>query len=538
MTAMAAPHASADASADAAVFSPSSNSHEVRRVLEAVHDGIVIAHEGGVAFKNEAMRALLVREEPVLRVQSPARLIRFLLNQVARSDRSQLASALLRVLQGKEPAVECEVRVISGEQPRFVIFFVDTVSFGGRPALMITARDVSESRRIKELLNRSERMAAIGTLAAGVAHEINNPLSYLTTNLEYSVERVRYLDQILLGKSVQVESPAKLRMLLGPLLLALKEAHDGSSRVARIVSDLKVLSRESDNEQAPVDLGQAIDTAMNMAERAYCYRARFTRECPEGSSVWGTETRIVQVFLNLLVNAAQAFHDDDPTHNLITIRCSVDRQITIIEVEDNGPGIALEDHEKIFSPFFTTKPVGEGTGLGLSICHGIVYGCGGTVSVESEPGKGAKFRVCLRTCDREAPASVSRRTLRPSGRARILIVDDEVLLVRSLTRLLQEQHDITTAANGREGLERILEDGPFDLVLCDLMMPEMTGMELFEEVRRQDPQVAEQFVFLTGGAFSEKARTFLASVNNPKLDKPIPPHLLRNIVATVLGAET
>jgi two-component system, cell cycle sensor histidine kinase and response regulator CckA len=531
------PIAGSSRAAEGTELLPSSRATEYHRLLETVHDGIAIAHEDGVAFRNRAMCALLPQEEPVLRTPSPARLMRFLLNQVVRSDRSCLATALVRVLRKNESGVECEVRVISSDEPRFVIFFLDAVSFSGRPSLMISGRDVSESRRIKELLNRSERMAAIGTLAAGVAHEINNPLSYLTTNLEYSVERVRYLDQILLGRSVQVESPARLRMLLGPLLSALKEAHDGSSRVARIVSDLKVLSRESDNELLPLDLWQAIDTAVHMAERAYCYRAQFKWECPQGSRVWGTETRIVQVFLNLLVNAAQAFRTDDPTHNLVTIRAWVDQQVTVVEVTDNGPGILREDHERIFAPFFTTKPVGEGTGLGLSICHGIVYASGGTVSVESEPDKGATFRVCLRTSDREAPASSSRRSVRPSGRARILIVDDEVLLVRSLTRLLQEQH-VTSAANGREGLERILKDGPFDLVLCDLMMPEMTGMDLFEEVRRKDPQIAELFIFITGGAFSDKARAFLASVTNPKLEKPVPPHLLRNIVATALGAES
>jgi signal transduction histidine kinase/CheY-like chemotaxis protein len=525
------------ASAHDSGFISGSGTTEFHRLLDAVHDGIVIVHDEGVAFKNEAMRAVLVREEPTSRVKGVARLIRFLLGLVERSDRSQLASALLRVIRGEESTGSCEVRLTSGKDTRFVSFFVDAITFAGRPSLMLTARDVSDYRRIRELLHRSERMAAIGTLAAGVAHEINNPLSFVTSNLEYSVERVRYLDQILLGRSLQVESPAKLRMLLDPLLLALKEAHDGSSRVARIVGDLKILSRETGNELVPVDLGRSIDTALNMAERAYCYRVRFTSECPVGVCVWGQETRIVQVFLNLLINAAQAFGSDDPTHNLVALRAWVDQNTTIIEVVDNGPGIAQENQAKIFSPFFTTKPVGEGTGLGLSICHGIVYAAGGTISVESAPGNGANFRVCLRTCDREAPASNTRRTLRPEGRARILIVDDEALLVRSLVRLLQEHHDIATAANGREGLEQILSDGPFDMILCDLMMPDMTGMDLFEEVRRLDPEIAERFVFLTGGAFSERARTFLASVTNTKLDKPIPPHLLRNIVATVLGAE-
>jgi signal transduction histidine kinase len=519
-------------------MAPVSSSHprEFRKLLEAFHDGIVIAHDGRIVFENEAILTILGHDGVAPRPTGAPRLVRCLLSRVTRSARSQLASALIRVARGAASALECEVPLSIDQRAKFVRFFLDSISFQGRPSLMVTARDVTEYREIKELLNRSERMAAIGTLAAGVAHEINNPLSYVTTNIAYAVERVRYLDQILLGSSVQIESPSTLRLLLGPLLHALKEAHDGSHRVATIVRDLRTLSRETGGERVVVDLSRTLDVALHMAEQTYRYRAQFISDYLGVGLVWGTETRLIQVFLNLIVNAAQAFERDDPRNNLVIIRGAIEGKTTVIEVEDNGPGIAREHHEKIFSPFFTTKPVGEGTGLGLSICHGIVYSLGGTISLESEPGLGAKFRVCLETAEHESPPSKPRRTsMRPQGRARVLIIDDEILLLRSLARLLQEHHDITTARNGREGLDQIQNSGPFDLVLCDLMMPEMTGMDLYEALRRQAPEMAERFVFLTGGAFSERARTFLASIDNPKLEKPIEPHLLRNIVATFLS---
>src|SRR5690606_13572825 len=176
----------------------------------------------------------------------------------------------------------------------------------------------------------------------------------------------------------------------------------------------------------------------------------------------------------------------------------VEGEQSIAEVEDNGPGIPEENLERIFDPFFTTKPVGVGTGLGLSICHGLIESMDGSLTVHSEVDKGTTFRVTLRCSQEKAPGSVRKGpSLRPDIRARVLIVDDEPLILRSVARLLRDQHDVETAHNGVEGLAKIRDDGPFDLVVCDLMMPEMTGMDLHQAVQAYNPEIASRFVFLT-----------------------------------------
>jgi CheY-like chemotaxis protein len=404
---------------------------------------------------------------------------------------------------------------------------------------MMTARDVTKERAMTDQLNRAERMASIGTLAAGVAHEINNPLAYVTINIAYCVERLRYIEELLEGRSVKLGSPESLRTLLGPMGQALAEAHQGTSRVATIVRDLRALTRQDSEQEFDVALPLALETAIHMVEPEFRFVATLERDFALAGSVRGNETRIVQVFLNLILNASQAFTTNDPGTNRITLRARSEGPITICEVQDNGPGIAQANLEKIFLPFFTTKPVGVGTGLGLSICHGLVNAMGGTLTVESTPGKGSTFRVALRTAESSAPRSVRRLpSAAPNGRARILLVDDEPLILRSVARLLRDQHDIEVAANGREAYDMLTSGEQFDLVVCDLMMPIMTGMELFEAIAKIDKPLCDKFVFLTGGAFTEGARRFLSTVENPTLDKPVQPNLLRSVVSGVLGGHT
>jgi len=206
----------------------------------------------------------------------------------------------------------------------------------------------------------------------------------------------------------------------------------------------------------------------------------------------------------------------------------------LVQVADNGSGIPAEVLDRIFDPFFTTKPVGVGTGLGLSICHGIVVGLGGEITVDSEVGRGSTFRVLLPP----APAAPRRRPdptpVAPSRQGRVLVVDDEPLVCRAVQRILSPPHEVRIRANGREALEALQADPGYDLVLCDLMMPELTGMELHGLVEARAPELAGRFIFLTGGAFTAGARDFLSRVSNERLEKPFEPAALRELVTRLL----
>jgi CheY-like chemotaxis protein len=252
--------------------------------------------------------------------------------------------------------------------------------------------------------------------------------------------------------------------------------------------------------------------------------------------VLGSAQRLEQVFLNLLVNAVQALPDGRAENELrVTLRTTAAREV-VVEVSDNGPGIADDVRPRIFDPFFTTKPVGLGLGLGLSICHGIVTNHGGAITVDSAPGRGSTFQVVL-PARAEAPVAAPRAAeavasaAATSKRRRVLVIDDEPALASMIRRVLDKQCHVDLAVDAREGLERLAGPVPYDVILCDLMMPDMTGMDLFAEVARRHPGVERRFVFMTGGAFTPRAIDFLAQVKNRRLEKPFETATLRATVA-------
>ncbi len=205
---------------------------------------------------------------------------------------------------------------------------------------------------------------------------------------------------------------------------------------------------------------------------------------------------------------------------------------------DTGCGIPPSVLPRIFEPFFTPKPIGMGTGLGLSVCHGIITGLGGELSAFSEPGQGATFRVELPVAglDLEAPTAVPRAPGgKPLVRRRVLIIDDEVQLLGALQRLLRGDFDVETESRAASALARLQRGETFDHILCDLQMPEMTGMDLFEALTRDGHPAATQIVFLTGAAVTERARRFIATTDRPVLAKPASVASLRELLADKRG---
>jgi CheY-like chemotaxis protein/anti-sigma regulatory factor (Ser/Thr protein kinase) len=258
--------------------------------------------------------------------------------------------------------------------------------------------------------------------------------------------------------------------------------------------------------------------------------------------VEGSATRFEQVFVNLLVNAAQAVPDGDVAANEVKVSVFLQADRVVVEVSDTGVGIAPETLGRVFDPFFTTKPRGVGTGLGLPISRGIVTSAGGDITVESVPGRGSTFRVALPALGTEELASAPAHTpprAAPVERARLLVVDDEPLVADMLRRALSDVHDVTVATDARTALEYLTSgEPPYDLVFCDLLMPFMSGMDLYDELRSRGGGIEERIVFMTGGAFTERASQFLAQVPNRKLSKPFDLTELERVLAESLAARS
>jgi two-component system, NtrC family, sensor kinase len=240
-------------------------------------------------------------------------------------------------------------------------------------------RDVTERNELRTRLLLADRLASMGVLAAGVAHEINNPLTFIMGNLAYLAGELE-------GAT---DEPSR------EMLQVVDEAQQGAERVCRIVRELRVFARGDDDSIGPMDVRETLDQAIVMAQNEIRHKARLVKSYEDIPLIHANAGKLGQVFLNLLVNAAHALPSGSAAYNEIRVRCFLADNNVLVEVEDTGPGISHELIERIFEPFFTTKPIGEGTGLGLAICHGIVTGLGGTIEVDSEPGVGSTFRVTM-----------------------------------------------------------------------------------------------------------------------------------------------
>jgi signal transduction histidine kinase len=422
------------------------------------------------------------------------------------------------------------------------------------PAVERELRDVvlrAERVRMEEQLLISDRMASVGTLAAGVAHEINNPLSALMANLVLATEDVAQLaqdirarnrgDEAVAGAGVGVgEATEWIATRLHELEEPLRDARESADRVRHIVRDLKIFSRSDEEETGAVDVRRVIESALRMAWNEIRHRARLVKDYGDVPPVEGNEGRLGQVFLNLIVNAAQAMPEGRADRNEIRIVTRLDdRGRVVVEVRDTGSGIPEQVMSRIFDPFFTTKAIGEGTGLGLSICHRIVTGLGGQLTVESQVGKGTVFRIVLPTARLEVDAEVvagppAPLAIEAGRRGRILVVDDEVKFGTAIRRVLSPEHDVLAVTSAQEAIERISSGERFDVILCDLMMPELTGMDLHAKLLHLAPEQAERMVFMTGGAFTGRAREFLDQVRNPRFEKPFEVGSVRALIHGML----
>jgi CheY-like chemotaxis protein len=302
----------------------------------------------------------------------------------------------------------------------------------------------------------------------------------------------------------------------------LDRTHDGLERVRVIVRDLKSFSRADDESMGVVDPRRALDTTITLALNEIRHRARLVKDYDTLPMVWANEARLGQVFLNLIVNATQAIPAGAAAHNEIRVSGHADAEgRAVIEIRDTGSGIDAAHLGLIFDPFFTTKPHNEGTGLGLALCHAIITSLDGQITVESKLSAGSLFRIVLprvaAVLPRAEPPPPVTAPVDPRGR--LLIVDDEADLCEALQEALEVSHDVVTTTDARRGLEMLAAGQRFHLILCDIRMPEMTGIEFHERLASDNPAQASRVVLMSGG-FARRSGDPPVVLKSPLLEKP------------------
>jgi PAS domain S-box-containing protein len=436
------------------------------------------------------------------------------------NDDSELVS-LLRSTELAPRQERMEFRRAGGERGQGVLRAA-SVEMNGSTIRVVVLHDQSEEERARAKLAAAQRqlvaadrMSSLGAMAAGIAHEVNNPLAYVIPNLQLALAR---LDES------------------NPVAHLIGDALNGAERISKVVLGLKVFSRMNESEEkTSVVLSEVVEAALKLTTHQLAHRARVVRSYEAQPIVMANEPQLVQVFVNLLLNAAHAMPDGHAAENevRVSVRNLPDGK-ALAEVRDTGFGMAPEVVQRVFEPFFTTKDVGEGTGLGLSITHGIVESHGGTISAESKLGAGSTFTITLPRAERapqRVPSATEVRAVRcPDARARILLIDDEPQVLRVLQRILQD-HDLLAVSDPREALELLTGGQSFDLVFCDLMMPSLSGIALYQAVSESRPDQAARFVFTTGGAFTEDGQRFLELHAARVVRKPFDVKAVRALVA-------
>ena len=509
--------------------------------LQSIGDAVLTTDaEGRITFLNRAAEALVdvhasdcigKKVEEVVRLVDP----RGGSLQLVTSSGAQRSVAPLprdaRLLvapgatSGGEPRPGAQVQIEGSVAPI-------TLDAGGALGSVMVFRDVGERRQLERRLGMTERLAAIGTMAAGMQHEINNPLATVVANVQFVLDALR-------------GNPKATREEIAELVIALEDASDGAERVRRTIEDLRHFSRGAEAIELPIEVTSSIEDALRMTAHAVRHHATVRREYGRTPRVRAEEGQLARVFMNLLLNAAQATGDGGAEQHTIVLTTRTDATgRAVAEVTDDGPGIAPEKIDRIFDPFFTTPLENSAMGLGLAVCQSIVTSLGGEIDVVSTVGKGTTFRVSLPSAEAArpsvAPAPLPATALRTSTspaprRARVLVVDDEAAIGKAIRRILASEHDVTLETDARSAFERLSSE-TYDVIFCDLMMPNMSGMDFFDQVAARTPAVAERIVFLTGGAFSPRSEEFLRMNRNRCLSKPFSREAVSTMVHRLLDA--
>jgi PAS domain S-box-containing protein len=430
---------------------------------------------------------------------------------IPRFEHERVAAVLEHVFKtGRSAVIEQPGVGDGGSQAWYGTHIGPVLKDGIVTGAVLISRDISEQRQSDTQLRVVDRLATVGTLAAGVAHGINNPLSAVVANLAIAGRAVEEIG----------DHPAA-----SELATALREAGDAALRIGDVVADLAVFLRVEDDHVQPVDVRAVLESTLRLAANEIRHRARLIKDLDDVPRVSGNEGRLGQVFMNLIVNAVQAIPEGRADRNVIHVvtRVGADGRVEI-EITDTGVGMSPAVLSRLFTPFFTARQSGESAGLGLAISQRIVAGLGGEIKVTSAPGAGSTFTVCLPA---QPAAAVVRTTPRPTPpamrRGKVLVIDDEPMITAVVRRVLKNHHEVVIEHAAAAALARISAGERFDAILCDLMMPDINGMDVHDELAKIAPDQLARTTFMTGGAFTERARQFVDRLGDRVIAKPFMP---------------
>jgi PAS domain S-box-containing protein len=482
----------------------------VEVLLELLPEPLVVHEKGVILAANQAFQELLGRSLEELQRGTA-------IDYVHPDDRPEIMKRIGATGRNRRTP---EHRLVHADGTSIPVE-VTGVPFPYRGAMVALAivHDLRERKHIEGELALTERMASLGRLASTVGHEINNPLTYVIGALDLLARDLHNL-------------PASVA---SPLLARVEQAREGAGRVREIVRDLKGLTVPAEAATGVADVKRALDIAVATASHEIEHCARLVRADGEMPPVAASESRLVQVFVNLLVNAAQAIQAGDASSNEIRIVTRTDGTTVVVEILDTGRGFTAEEAARLFEPFFTTKH-GAGAGLGLSISRRIVEGFGGSITAQPRSPRGACFRVTMHATTRRSSSMPAIGTPPPTAAlgGRILFADDEPL-IRNIAGPALEPFDVVTVASGREAITLLEQGEVFDVIICDLQMPDLGGADVYEWLSSHRADLVSRIVFITGGAFTERSRAFLDRVKRPYVLKPFDLEQLQAAVSRLIG---